>query len=153
MSIIPGGKWELRVDLDRQLKFPHQITVTSFRPNLQTSVASAPSPGDFPGSKEQNIKEQNISNGWLPADDSAANPNGTVGGQARAPKGRCFCADKGVNMVPPKLIEKVEIIPPSPSCENQEIVVTLKNGTEQKCLNPESKFTQKYIMTAFKKRL
>lgn len=31
--------------------------------------------------------------------------------------------------------------------------VTLKNGTEQKCLNPESKFTQKYIMTAFKKRL
>lgn len=43
-------------------------------------------------------------------------------GQARVPKGRCFCADKGVNMVPPKLIEKVEIIPPSPSCKTQEIV-------------------------------
>ncbi|CAM4539689.1 unnamed protein product [Leuciscus chuanchicus] len=75
-----------------------------------------------------------------------------VKSQARAPKGRCFCADKGVNMVSPKLIEKVEITPPSPSCENQEIVVTLKNGMEQKCLNPESKFTQKYIMKALKKR-
>ncbi|XP_016380889.1 C-X-C motif chemokine 11 [Sinocyclocheilus rhinocerous] len=75
-----------------------------------------------------------------------------VKGQARAPKGRCFCAGKGVNMVPPKLIEKVEIIPPSPSCKTQEIVVTLKNSTEQKCLNPESKFTQKYIMKAVEKR-
>ncbi|XP_016089942.1 C-X-C motif chemokine 10-like [Sinocyclocheilus grahami] len=75
-----------------------------------------------------------------------------VEGQARVPKGRCFCADKGVNMVPPKLIEKVEIIPPSPSCKTQEIVVTLKNSTEQKCLNPESKFMQKYIMKAIEKR-
>jgi len=31
--------------------------------------------------------------------------------------------------------------------------VTLKNGKEQKCLKPESKFTQKYIMRALKKRL
>ncbi|XP_067296187.1 C-X-C motif chemokine 11-6-like [Pseudorasbora parva] len=75
-----------------------------------------------------------------------------VKSQARAPKGRCLCADQGVNRVPQKLIEKVEIIPPSASCENQEIVVTLKNVTEQKCLNPESKFTQKYIMKALKKR-
>ncbi|XP_039505905.1 C-X-C motif chemokine 11-6-like [Pimephales promelas] len=75
-----------------------------------------------------------------------------VKSQASAPKGRCFCADKGVNMVSPKLIEKVEIIPPSPSCKNHEIVVTLKNGKEQKCLKPESKFTQKYIMRALKKR-
>ncbi|KTF76996.1 hypothetical protein cypCar_00026312 [Cyprinus carpio] len=73
-------------------------------------------------------------------------------GQARVPKGRCFCADKGVNMVPRKLIEKIEIIPPSPSCKTQEIVVTLKNSTEQKCLNPESKFMQKYIMKAVEKR-
>ncbi|XP_059405142.1 C-X-C motif chemokine 11-6-like [Carassius carassius] len=72
-------------------------------------------------------------------------------GQARFPKGRCFCADKGVNMVPSKLIEKVEIIPPSPSCKTQEIVVTLKNS-RQKCLNPESKFIQKYIMKVVEKR-
>ncbi|XP_051964904.1 C-X-C motif chemokine 11-6-like [Xyrauchen texanus] len=75
-----------------------------------------------------------------------------VKGQAKAIKGRCLCADKGVNMVLPKMIEKVEIIPPSPSCENQEIVVTLKNGTERKCLNPESNFTKNYIMKAVKQR-
>ncbi|KAL1274840.1 hypothetical protein QQF64_027654 [Cirrhinus molitorella] len=75
-----------------------------------------------------------------------------VNGQARVSKSRCFCADKGVKMVPPKLIEKVVIIPPSPSCKTPEIVVTLKNSTEQKCLNPESKFTKKYIMKAVAKR-
>ncbi|XP_051971482.1 C-X-C motif chemokine 11-6-like [Xyrauchen texanus] len=75
-----------------------------------------------------------------------------VKGQAKVLKGRCLCADKGVNMVPPKMIEKVEIIPPSPSCENQEIVVTLKNSTERKCLNPESNFTKNYIVKAIKKQ-
>ncbi|XP_043094474.1 C-X-C motif chemokine 11-6 [Puntigrus tetrazona] len=75
-----------------------------------------------------------------------------VKGQARSPKSRCFCANQGVNMVSPKLIEKVEIIPQSPSCKTQEIVVTLINSMGKKCLNPESKFTQKYIMKAVKKR-
>ncbi|KAI7812997.1 C-X-C motif chemokine 11-6-like [Triplophysa rosa] len=76
-----------------------------------------------------------------------------VKGQSGAPKGRCFCAGKGVNMVLPRKIEKVEIIPPSPSCEKQEIVVTVKNGSEQKCLNPESKFTQNYIRKLLEKRI
>ncbi|XP_696046.1 C-X-C motif chemokine 11-6-like [Danio rerio] len=75
-----------------------------------------------------------------------------VEGQARAPRSRCLCADKGVNMVSPKLIEKVDIIPPTPSCGNLEIVVTLKNGAEPKCLSPDSKFTQKYLMKALEKR-
>ncbi|KTF84971.1 hypothetical protein cypCar_00023171 [Cyprinus carpio] len=66
------------------------------------------------------------------------------------PKGRCFCADKGVNVVLLKNIEKVEIIPPSPSCGRQEIIVNLKS-TEQKCLNPESKFTQNLIKRALEK--
>lgn len=43
-------------------------------------------------------------------------------GQDRSSKGRCFCADKGANMVLVKNIEKVEIIPPSPSCRKHEIM-------------------------------
>ncbi|XP_056601091.1 C-X-C motif chemokine 11-6-like [Triplophysa dalaica] len=76
-----------------------------------------------------------------------------VKGQAGSPKGRCFCAGKCVNMVLPRKIEIVEIIPPSPSCEKQEIVVTIKNGSEKKCLNPESKFTQNYIRKLLERRI
>jgi len=43
-------------------------------------------------------------------------------GQDRSSKGRCFCGDKGANMVLVKNIEKVEIIPPSPSCHKREIM-------------------------------
>uniref|UniRef100_A0A671RI88 C-X-C motif chemokine 11-like n=1 Tax=Sinocyclocheilus anshuiensis TaxID=1608454 RepID=A0A671RI88_9TELE len=73
-------------------------------------------------------------------------------GQDRSSKGRCFCADKGANMVLVKNIEKVEIIPPSPSCRKHEIIVTLKNGAGRKCMNPESKFTQNVIIKALEKR-
>ncbi|KAF4113033.1 C-X-C motif chemokine 11-6-like [Onychostoma macrolepis] len=75
-----------------------------------------------------------------------------VKGQNRSSKGRCFCADKGANMVLVKNIEKVEIIPPSPSCHKHEIIVTLKNGAGRKCMNPESKFTQNVIIKALEKR-
>ncbi|KAG1937291.1 C-X-C motif chemokine 11-6-like [Pimephales promelas] len=75
-----------------------------------------------------------------------------VKGQDRSSKGRCFCADKGANMVLVKNIEKVEIIPPSPSCHKREIIVTLKNGAGKKCLNPESKFTKNVILKALDKR-
>ncbi|XP_026068521.1 C-X-C motif chemokine 11-6-like [Carassius auratus] len=75
-----------------------------------------------------------------------------VKGQDRSSKGRCFCADKGANMVLVKNIEKVEIIPPSPSCCKHEIIVTLKNGAGWKCMNPESKFTQNVIIKALEKR-
>ncbi|XP_051964914.1 C-X-C motif chemokine 11-6-like [Xyrauchen texanus] len=75
-----------------------------------------------------------------------------VKGQARVPKGRCLCADKGVNMVLVRNIEKVEIIPPSPSCGKQEIIVTLKKGAGRRCMNPESKFTQNVILKALEMR-
>uniref|UniRef100_A0A673LT97 C-X-C motif chemokine 11-like n=1 Tax=Sinocyclocheilus rhinocerous TaxID=307959 RepID=A0A673LT97_9TELE len=75
-----------------------------------------------------------------------------VKGQDRSSKGRCFCADKGANMVLVRNIEKVEIIPPSPSCRKHEIIVTLKNGAGRKCMNPESKFTQNVIIKAIEKR-
>nr|XP_055056013.1 C-X-C motif chemokine 11-6-like [Misgurnus anguillicaudatus] len=73
-----------------------------------------------------------------------------VNGQDRSSRGRCLCADKGVNMVLVKNIQKVEIIPPSPSCSKQEIIVTLKNGA-RKCMNPESKFTKNIIKSLAKR--
>ncbi|XP_056312957.1 C-X-C motif chemokine 11-6 [Danio aesculapii] len=78
---------------------------------------------------------------------------GKVNGQDNTSRGRCFCADKGINMVLMKNIEKVEIFPPSPSCNKNEIVVTLKNRAGQKCLNPESKFTQNVVLKAIGKRM
>ncbi len=32
--LSPGGNWELRADLDCQLKFPRQITITSLWPDI-----------------------------------------------------------------------------------------------------------------------
>ncbi|KAL6465586.1 hypothetical protein MHYP_G00257190 [Metynnis hypsauchen] len=75
-----------------------------------------------------------------------------VQGQARPSTKRCLCQGSGVNMVRLQRVEKVEVYPPSPSCENVEIIVTLKNGAGQKCLNPESSFAQNYIKRAIKKR-
>ncbi|XP_048044294.1 complement factor H-like [Megalobrama amblycephala] len=70
-------------------------------------------------------------------------------GQNQIHKGRCLCPH-GVSVVLVKNIEKVEIIPPSPFCGKQEIIVTLKNGARV-CMNPESKFTQN-IIKALEKR-
>ncbi|XP_015458319.1 C-X-C motif chemokine 11-6 [Astyanax mexicanus] len=64
---------------------------------------------------------------------------------------RCLCKGE-VNMVRVQRIEKIEVYPASPSCDNVEIVVTLKNGAGQKCLNPESNFAKNYIKRAIKKR-
>ncbi|KAG9261723.1 hypothetical protein AMEX_G25318 [Astyanax mexicanus] len=64
---------------------------------------------------------------------------------------RCLCKGE-VNMVRVQRIEKIEVYPASPSCDNVEIVVTLKNNAGQKCLNPESNFAQNYIKKAVQKR-
>uniref|UniRef100_A0A673K2E3 Chemokine interleukin-8-like domain-containing protein n=1 Tax=Sinocyclocheilus rhinocerous TaxID=307959 RepID=A0A673K2E3_9TELE len=49
-------------------------------------------------------------------------------------------------------IEKVEIILSSPSCKRLEIVVSLKREALQKCLNPGSKLTKKYILKVIQKK-
>ncbi|XP_043096037.1 chemokine (C-X-C motif) ligand 11, duplicate 8 isoform X2 [Puntigrus tetrazona] len=66
-------------------------------------------------------------------------------------KRRCLCADKGVNKISPKAIQKVKIIPPSPSCKRLEILVTLKRGAGQKCLNPGSEIA-KYLLKAIQEK-
>uniref|UniRef100_A0A3B3REV8 Chemokine interleukin-8-like domain-containing protein n=1 Tax=Paramormyrops kingsleyae TaxID=1676925 RepID=A0A3B3REV8_9TELE len=42
-----------------------------------------------------------------------------------------------VNFIKPANIEKIEVHSPSFSCQKMEIIVTMKNGEERKCLNPE----------------
>uniref|UniRef100_A0A4W4DS12 Chemokine interleukin-8-like domain-containing protein n=1 Tax=Electrophorus electricus TaxID=8005 RepID=A0A4W4DS12_ELEEL len=64
---------------------------------------------------------------------------------ARHTRGRCLCGDSGLKVIRVNRVEKVEILSPSPSCDKQEIIVTLKDTMEQKCLNPESGFVQNLI--------
>uniref|UniRef100_A0A8C1IVN6 C-X-C motif chemokine 11-1-like n=2 Tax=Cyprinus carpio TaxID=7962 RepID=A0A8C1IVN6_CYPCA len=66
---------------------------------------------------------------------------------------RCLCRGAGLKMVMPKLIEKVEIHPVSPTCAHLEVVVTMKNGVGRRCLNPESLFTQNIIKRITKKSM
>ncbi|KAJ8261323.1 hypothetical protein COCON_G00170460 [Conger conger] len=73
-----------------------------------------------------------------------------VRGMAISSRGRCLCMDAGVNFIKPKLIKKVEAMYPSPSCQNLEIIVTLKGSGEKKCLNPASRFAKNFIKDAQK---
>ncbi|XP_036454628.1 C-X-C motif chemokine 11-6-like [Colossoma macropomum] len=75
-----------------------------------------------------------------------------VQGQARPSVRRCLCQGSGLNMVRLQRVEKIEVYPASPSCENIEMIVTLKNGAGQKCLNPASNFAKNYIKKAIQKR-
>ncbi|XP_072520676.1 C-X-C motif chemokine 11-6-like isoform X1 [Salminus brasiliensis] len=65
---------------------------------------------------------------------------------------RCLCQGPGLNMVRLQRVEKIEFYPAGPSCDNEEIIVTFKNGAGQKCLNPESNFAQNYIKKAVQER-
>ncbi|KAL7839591.1 hypothetical protein SRHO_G00262490 [Serrasalmus rhombeus] len=75
-----------------------------------------------------------------------------VRGQARDPRGRCLCADGGLKMLRLNRVEKLDILPASPSCGKQEIIATLKDGAGKKCLNPESKFIQELIKKMMESR-
>ncbi|XP_027710428.1 C-X-C motif chemokine 11 [Vombatus ursinus] len=52
---------------------------------------------------------------------------------------RCLCRSSTVQSVNPANIKKVSIFFPSGSCDKKEIIITLKSGLAQTCLNPESK--------------
>ncbi|KAL2091983.1 hypothetical protein ACEWY4_011781 [Coilia grayii] len=71
-----------------------------------------------------------------------------VRGQRDAP-GRCKCRDGGINAVRPNRVQKLEVIPASPSCHNIEIIVTLEDGAKR-CLNPQSNFAKTYIERVIK---
>ncbi|XP_019576051.1 C-X-C motif chemokine 10 [Rhinolophus sinicus] len=65
---------------------------------------------------------------------------------------RCLCITRSDKPVNPRSLEKLEVIPRSPSCPHVEIIVTMKKGKKQKCLNPESKTTENLLKALSKER-
>ncbi|XP_069869155.1 C-X-C motif chemokine 10 [Dipodomys merriami] len=64
---------------------------------------------------------------------------------------RCSCIKISSRPVSPKSLDKLEIIPKSKSCEQVEVIATMKNG-EKRCLNPESKAIKKLLKNVTKER-
>ncbi|XP_034626543.1 C-X-C motif chemokine 10-like [Trachemys scripta elegans] len=75
-----------------------------------------------------------------------------IQGQPTNGKGRCSCVDKGSDLVQPKALGKIEVIPKSSSCDHVEIIATMKATGVQRCLNPNSKRVQKMMTTLINKR-
>ncbi|KAM9447166.1 C-X-C motif chemokine 11-1-like isoform 1-T1 [Clarias gariepinus] len=57
---------------------------------------------------------------------------------------RCFCKTKAKERVRPALVKMFEIFPPSASCLNTEIILSLKHGMKV-CLDPKGKQGQKFL--------
>ncbi|KAK6494793.1 C-X-C motif chemokine 10-like [Huso huso] len=66
-------------------------------------------------------------------------------------KGRCRCIGSSADFIHLKRIEKFEVIPATPMCQQIEIVVTMKDTAEERCMNPKSKQAQN-IINLLKKR-
>ncbi|KAL0972996.1 hypothetical protein UPYG_G00197470 [Umbra pygmaea] len=57
---------------------------------------------------------------------------------------RCQCIETESRRIG-KLIEKVEIFPPSSHCKDTEIIATLKESQQEICLNGNAPWVQKLI--------
>ncbi|KAF6129585.1 C-X-C motif chemokine ligand 9 [Phyllostomus discolor] len=57
---------------------------------------------------------------------------------------RCSCIDTKQGMIHLKSLKDLQQFPPSPSCDNTEIIATMKDG-KQMCLNPNSRNVKKLI--------
>ncbi|NP_001108412.1 C-X-C motif chemokine 10 [Equus przewalskii] len=64
---------------------------------------------------------------------------------------RCTCINISDRPIPPRSLEKLEMIPASQSCQRVEIIATMKKNGEKRCLNPESK-TVKNLLKAISKQ-
>ncbi|XP_044538341.1 C-X-C motif chemokine 11 [Gracilinanus agilis] len=65
--------------------------------------------------------------------------------------GWCLCRSSTVNSVYRANIKEISIFFPSGSCNKMEIIITLKEGRGQTCLNPESKQAKLILKRATKK--
>ncbi|XP_006754616.1 PREDICTED: C-X-C motif chemokine 10 [Myotis davidii] len=65
---------------------------------------------------------------------------------------RCSCIKISNQPVNPRSLEKLEMIPASPSCPRVEIIATMKKNGEKICLNPESKIIKNILKAINKKR-
>ncbi|XP_038615825.1 C-X-C motif chemokine 11 [Tachyglossus aculeatus] len=52
---------------------------------------------------------------------------------------RCLCLGPRVNSVPPGKIKSISVFLPTSTCDYKEVIVTLKRGQGQRCLNLFSK--------------
>ncbi|XP_041082907.1 interleukin-8-like [Polyodon spathula] len=60
---------------------------------------------------------------------------------------RCKCVKTISDFIPPKQIANLNITPEGPHCTNMEVIITLKNGGKEICVNPEIKWVQRVITT------
>ncbi|XP_036906865.1 C-X-C motif chemokine 9 isoform X2 [Sturnira hondurensis] len=67
-----------------------------------------------------------------------------VQGSPMMRNGRCSCITTERGMIHLKSLKDLQQFPPSPSCDNTEIIATMKNGA-QTCLNPNSRNVKKLI--------
>ncbi|XP_030048362.1 C-X-C motif chemokine 11-1 [Microcaecilia unicolor] len=74
-----------------------------------------------------------------------------IQGSPVAGRGRCLCKETGSNFVRRIYIEKLEVYPQSASCEHREVIVTIKQSGEKRCLNPNSEWVRR-ILTSFTKK-
>uniref|UniRef100_A0A8C3TBG6 C-X-C motif chemokine n=1 Tax=Chelydra serpentina TaxID=8475 RepID=A0A8C3TBG6_CHESE len=66
-------------------------------------------------------------------------------GMPTSSRGRCLCVAAGAPAIHPKRIAKVEIYGQSGSCQQIEVIVTLKGSGQRKCLNSTSKQASRLI--------
>uniref|UniRef100_A0A8C3I4X1 C-X-C motif chemokine n=1 Tax=Chrysemys picta bellii TaxID=8478 RepID=A0A8C3I4X1_CHRPI len=64
--------------------------------------------------------------------------------------GRCLCVTAGIRSIHPKYIAKVEIYGQSSSCQQIEVIVTLRGSEQRKCLNSKSKQASRLIQVSHK---
>ncbi|XP_030421093.1 C-X-C motif chemokine 11-like [Gopherus evgoodei] len=74
-----------------------------------------------------------------------------VQGMPTSSRGRCLCVTAGAPSIHPKHIAKVEIYGQSSSCQKIEVIVTLKESKQRKCLNSKSKQAS-HLIQKFLKR-
>uniref|UniRef100_A0A8C3I3K3 C-X-C motif chemokine n=1 Tax=Chrysemys picta bellii TaxID=8478 RepID=A0A8C3I3K3_CHRPI len=65
-------------------------------------------------------------------------------------RGRCLCVTAGIRSIHPKYIAKVEIYGQSSSCQQIEVIVTLRGSEQRKCLNSKSKQASRLIQVSHK---
>ncbi|XP_069832845.1 C-X-C motif chemokine 10-like [Dendropsophus ebraccatus] len=75
----------------------------------------------------------------------------SVQGMSLLGKRRCMCKGPGASQVNLKEIRKFEVFPPSSKCEKMEVIVKFKDGTKDKCLNPDSRLVKSLISIAKKR--
>ncbi|KAM4854209.1 C-X-C motif chemokine 9 [Thomomys bottae] len=59
---------------------------------------------------------------------------------------RCTCIDTSQDRINPRSLKDLQQFAPSPSCEETEIIATLKNG-DQTCLDPKSAYVKRLLKT------